>query len=278
VDDHLVHRGDGVFETLKCSGGALYQLDAHLKRLRASANAIGIAPPWDDQELTAIVLTTVREGGRMDCLVRVLVSRGPGGFGVDPRESREPQLYVATYAAQSQFMARFPGGAKVGISSIPAKPGPLVTIKTCNYLPNVLMKKEANERGLHFIVCLDSDGFITESFTENMLILTRDGRVVSPLDTQMLPGTTLQRVLAYAREEVAAGRLTAVAHEKLRPADVAAAAEVWIAGTTAHLTSVVEFDGTAIGDGKPGLVWARLAPRLDAEIAGDPVFRTPVGF
>lgn len=276
VDDHLVHRGDGVFETLKVTGGAIYQFGPHLDRLARSAAAIGIALPWSAEELRERTVDTIRAGGQRECLVRLLVSRGPGGFGVDPRESRAPQLYIAVYPAQAPFMQRVPGGARVGVSAVPAKPDPLVTIKTCNYLPNVLMKAEANARGLHFIVSLDHDGFLTESFTENVLILTADRRVVSPLPGQMLAGTTLQRVLALAQGLVDEGALAAVQHARLRPADVTAAAEVWVAGTTAHLTAVVEFEGRPVGDGTPGPVWRRLAPVLDHEIAHDAAQRTQV--
>ena len=276
VDDHLVHRGDGVFETLKCAGGGIYQLGPHLDRLFRSAEAIGLTPPVDRNGVEAAVLATVRAGGLRDCLVRVLLSRGPGGFGVDPAESREPGLVVVTYPAQKPFMERNPGGARVGISTIPCKPSFLAVIKTCNYLPNALMKAEANRRGLHFVVSLDTDGSLTESFTENLFILTRDLRLVVPQDTQMLSGTTLQRALELARPFVGAGGLKGIESARLRPEDVWGAREVLIAGTTAHLTAVVEFEGRPIGDGKPGPWHARLSPLLDADIAGNPAQRTAV--
>lgn len=169
-----------------------------------------------------------------------------------------------------------PGGARVGISCFLCKPSFFATIKSCSYLPNALMKAEANRRGLHFVVSLDTDGSLTESFTENLFILTPDLRLVVPQDTQMLSGTTLQRALELARPFVGAGGLKGIESARLRPEDVWGASEVLIAGTTAHLTAVVEFEGRPIGDGKPGPWHARLSPLLDADIAGTPAQRTAV--
>ena len=81
VDDHLVHRGDGVFETFKCLRGRLYNLDAHLRRLEASARAIELRLPWSQAEMVELIVQTVRAGGRRDALVRLLFGRGPGSLG-----------------------------------------------------------------------------------------------------------------------------------------------------------------------------------------------------
>jgi branched-chain amino acid aminotransferase len=276
VDDHLVHRGDGVFETLKCAGGGLYQLDAHLERLFRGAEALGLRPSVDRNEAAAIVVATTRAGERPDCLVRVLVSRGPGGFGVDPAECPHPGLYVATYPGPPPFMTRCPTGARVGLSTVPVKPSLLAVNKTCNYLPNVLMKAEANRRGLHFVIGRDADGSLTESFTENLFLLDAEGWLVVPEAEQILAGTTLERALALAAPFVAAGELAGLRRARLHPKDVWQAREVFIAGTTAHLTAVVDFEGRPIGNGRPGPWHARLAPLLDADIAGNAALRTPV--
>ena len=75
VDDHLVHRGDGVFESFKCVEGSIYNLDAHLDRLTCSAEAIGLAVPYTRSRLVQIIVETLRAGGQRDALIRLLLSR-----------------------------------------------------------------------------------------------------------------------------------------------------------------------------------------------------------
>jgi branched-chain amino acid aminotransferase len=84
ADDHLVHRGDGVFEVIRCIRGRMYQLEAHLDRLDASASAISLGCPFGRDDLRELVLRAVKAGGEMECLVRIVLSRGPGSFTANP--------------------------------------------------------------------------------------------------------------------------------------------------------------------------------------------------
>ncbi len=84
LDDHMVHRGDAVFEAFRCIAGAFYNLDAHLNRLQESAAEIRLRPPLPRARLLAALRAAVRAGGRRNCVVRVFFSRGPGSFSVNP--------------------------------------------------------------------------------------------------------------------------------------------------------------------------------------------------
>ena len=97
VDDHLVHRGDGVFESFKCVEGSIYNLDAHLDRLTCSAEAIGLAVPYTRSRLVQIIVETLRAGGQRDALIRLFLSRGTGTMGIDPSACSGEQLYVVVY-------------------------------------------------------------------------------------------------------------------------------------------------------------------------------------
>ncbi len=267
VDDHLVHRGDGVFETIKCVGGALYGLDRHLGRLERSAAGIGLALPWGRPALHRVVAATVRAGGRADALVRVLAARGPGGMGVNSSECPAPQLYVVAYRLPPPFMAAHPGGARAASSSIPVKPGPLATIKTCNYLPNVLMKQEAVDRGVDFVFAFDEEGLLAESATENAGIVTGDGALLVPEEGRILPGVTMGRVLELAAPVAGRPPLKAVRRARIDRAAVAAAAEILVFGTTPDVTAVVAYDGRPVGAGSPGPAWSLLSGLLLRDIA-----------
>lgn len=238
VDDHLVHRGDGVFETLLYRGGRLYNLQAHLQRLTHSATTLGLALPLPQDGLAELIAGVMQAAGRDHALCRVLLGRGPGGFGVDPAECPEASLYIIAYPAPAPFMERVPEGARVVYSRIPPKSGGLAQVKTCNYLPNVLMKAEATARGAHFVLGLDTDGFLTESYTENFAAVDAAGTLVIPPATHHLPGTTLQRVSELARQT---GMTVCV--RPLRPEDLAEMRELLIVGTTAYVTSVTWLEG-----------------------------------
>jgi branched-chain amino acid aminotransferase len=278
LDDHLVHRGDGVFEAFKCVKGRIYNLNAHLARLADSAGSIFLQLPADPATLTRLILETVGAGKHPDCTVRVFVSRGPGGFSVSPSQSPASQLYIVAGKLGLPFMQDHPAGARARSSLIPVKPPPFSSIKSCNYMPNVLMKHEAETWGVDFTVSFDENAFLGEGATENAGIITRDGRLLFPLLDRVLKGTTMLRVAELARDEVKAGALKAVAFEHITRQAVAEAAEMILVGTTIDVVAVIEFDGQAIGNGKPGPVATRLNALLGRDVLENKAMQTDVGF
>ncbi len=274
IDDHLVHRGDGVFETLKCVRRAAYELEAHLNRLTRSADAIGLAWPGGLAELRERTLQTLAAGGQSDCLARVMLARGPGSLGVSPYDSPTPALYVIAYASSPPFMKLHPGGARVRRSLVPAKPARYATIKNCNYLPNVMMKRESVDWGVDFTVGFDEDGCMTEGATENVGIVTRAGELLFPRMAGVLCGTTMLRVMQLAQTLVASGELTRVAFSDIREEDVRSAAEMLFVGTTVNVVSVRSFEGAAIGAGVPGPVGTALGALIERDAEENESLRT----
>ena len=271
LDDHIVHRGDGIFETCKCTGWAVYNFEAHLGRLFEGARELELRIPWAREEIKRICGAVLRAGGHGDALLRILVSRGPGGHGANPYECPAPQLYVLAKAASVPFMVAHPDGASVGISRLPQKPGMFARVKSVNYLPNALMKKEAVDSGCDFMVGLDEAGFLTELPTESLLVVTNDGVLAGPRPEHVLPGTTARRVMDLAREELAAGGALAKLVREVRecdlsPADAREARELLVVGTTPNVAAATTFDGQPVGNGRPGPVQAALDARLVADM------------
>ena len=262
ADDHLPQRGDGVFESLKCLKGQLYNAEAHLRRLENSALGIGMEPVCSTVEMLELVCATIRAGGRKDCLIRILVSRGTENMGIDPALCNGPALYIIVY----RYSARIENGtlkpARAGISSVPVKPPAQATIKTCNYLPNVLMKQEANRRGLDFVISLDPNGNLGEGATENFGILTQNNELLMPTPEFILSGTTARRALDLAQALVKKGTLRAAEMRDIPPALAATAKEIFIFGTTTDVTPVIEWEGRPVGDGKPGAIAKELLALL----------------
>lgn len=274
-DDHLVHRGDGIFESMKCVDGAVYNLDAHLQRLQRSAYSVGIIYKHGIDAIRATVLDCLKAAGQRNCSVRVIVSRGPGGMGVAPSESKGAVLYVLVYGAGRPFMELHPTGATLRKSRVPVKPPVFATAKTCNYIPNALMKAEAETWDVDFMVGVDAHGHITEGATENVGMVSKKGRLVfPPLDT-ILAGTTMLRVSELAQALLADGRLKGVVFRPIREEELYEAQEILVVGTTLNVASVVVYNGRRVGDGTPGPVGQALDELMAIDTKTNAALRTP---
>ncbi len=276
VDDHLVHRGDGVFEAFKCIGGSIYGLERHLDRLERSARGIFIDLPCDRGTLTRIIRATVRAAGARDAMIRLFVSRGPGGFSTNPYECPASQLYVVCSRFQPTPTERYEKGVTLKSSHVPIKKAYLANMKSCNYLPNVLMKKEAEDAGVDYTVSIDDEGFLGEGSTENIGIITRDREFLVPRFDRVLRGTTITRVMELAAELVNRGQWARIGEADITPAQAHEAAEILVFGTSFDILPVVRYDDRPIGDGRPGPWGARLLELLRADMAGCDEMLTPV--
>lgn len=259
-DDHLVHRGDGVFETMKFVDGKLYQLEPHMERMQRSCAAIYMTPPCDWDAIRQIVLDVARAGGKPTGMVRVLIGRGPGGFGIYPSECPETSLYVVAYDMHPKSEAVYEKGVTAFKTSIPAKQSYLATIKSIDYLPNVLMKREAEEKGYDFPFCFDENGLLAEGATENVCMVDHDGKLVIPEFTNALAGTTLMRAVDLIKGEMSVVFRGISEHELLE------AREIIIVGTTGDAIPVVRFNGKPIHDVRPGPVAKRIRELLKADL------------
>jgi branched-chain amino acid aminotransferase len=269
VDDHMVHRGDGVFESFKCLRGNIYNLNDHLARLQRSCDALGIAMPVTEKELADIIVQTVRAGNQPDSLVRLLVSRGQGTMGINPYDCFHPEFYIVVDELNKPESGELSGGVRMAVSNIPIKPGIFAQVKTCNYLPNVLMKKEAVDLGVDFTVSLDESGNLAEGATENIGIVTHSKELFMPPPDRVLAGTTAKRAMEFAKQLKAEGLLSDAAYRPISLEMVHSASEVHVYGTTLNITPVTEFEGRSVGEGGAGPVAKRLFEMLKEEMVPD---------
>lgn len=261
IDDHMVHRGDGVFEAMKAVSRGVYLLHEHLERLYTSAAKIAIKPPYSLQEMKAIILETLRVADKDHVLIRLYLSRGPGNFSVNPYDSIAPQLYIVITKLIPPTSEKYTKGLVIGKSYIPSKSSWMAQVKSCNYLPNVLMKKEAVDRKLDFVIGLDDDNNFTESATENVMIVDKSGVIVYPLLDNILKGTTMVRACELAEENG-----MKVVSRPISLDDIQSAREIMITGTSLNILPVVKFENVNIGDGKPGPIAKQLNEWMLADI------------
>ena len=253
--DHGFLYGDGVFEGIRVYGGRVFRLDDHVERLYRSAAGIELEVPMTAPLLRDVILETVRRSAFDEAYVRVVVSRGAGDLGIDPRKCARGSIFVIADRIAVYPKQKYENGLRVITSSIRRqRPDSLNSqIKSLNYLNNILAKQEATRAGADEAIMLNDAGYITEATADNVF-LVRSGEVATPpVHLGLLEGVTRKVVLDLARQ------MGLPAHERvLVMQDVYGADEVFLTGTGAELVPVVEADGRRIGDGRPGPIFQRL--------------------
>ncbi len=255
VDDHLVHRGDGVFEALKVVDGKVILLDQHLERMSLSAQVLGLPLYKDLSSMKEIILQTVASSGISHSILRVFLTRGCGSFTPNPYDTHGSNFFVVVTKWQALPEVMYENGVKVGRAKTPVKESWLAQIKSCNYIPNVMMKKEAVDRGLDYAVAFDQDGFLAESATENMVIVNKDGVLLRPKLHNILRGTTMIKAFELAKD------ICDTREASITEADIFAAREVMMMGTTLDILPVTQYEGKPIGNGKVGPLARELRKR-----------------
>jgi branched-chain amino acid aminotransferase len=258
VDDHLVHRADGVFEYILFRDRGIIDLNAHLDRLRRSARALEITLPCPAEHLRDVLVAVAAASGRDDGALRVLLSRGQGGFGLDPAECPAPGLYVIAHAAAPVPESLFARGASACRSRIPAKAALFAGIKSTNYMSGILMCLEAAHRGVDYSLSFDDDGCLAEAAQANVALVDAAGVLVVPEFRNALIGTTIRKageLIGLALPHVRVQRRT-VPEEELF-----AARELMLLGTVHECLPIVRYEDRPVGTGEPGPV-ARALRRL----------------
>lgn len=256
LDDHLVHRGDGVFETMKFKNRKLYLLKEHIERLKRSAKAIYLEPPCAWEEIYSLVLEVAATTQEKDGVVSLFMGRGPGGFTPDFRECPESSLYIVVRKYPYKPESFWEKGVTAFKAETPAKQCYLAKVKTVDYLPNVLMKREAILKGYDFPLCFDEKGFLAEGATENVIMVRENGEIVVPELSNALAGTTMMRALELLKHEIS------ITFKPIREEELYEAREIILLGTTLDAVSVVRFNDKPIFDVRPGPLSKRIRALL----------------
>jgi branched-chain amino acid aminotransferase len=256
VFDHGLLYGDGVFEGIRAYNGRVFRLDQHLRRLYRSARAITLEIPLDAAHMQAAVLETLRANGLRDAYVRLVVTRGVGDLGLDPRKCPNPTVFIIATKITLYPESAYTQGLQV-ITASTRRIGPESlnpTIKSLNYLNNILAKVEANLVGAPEAIMLNGKGYVAECTADNIFAV-RDGRLLTPPTAAgALEGVTRACVMDLARD------LKFPAEERdLTTYDLYTADELFLTGTAAEVVPVVKLDARPIGSGKPGPWTQRLS-------------------
>jgi branched-chain amino acid aminotransferase len=272
VFDHGLLYGDGVFEGIRAYNGRVFKLKEHIDRLFCSAKAILLEIPMTPAELMKATVATIRANKLRDAYIRLVVTRGVGNLGLNPRSCKAPtviiiagkiQVYPAELYARGMEIVTVPTVRNLHSALNPA-------IKSLNYLNNILAKIEANNAGVEEAVMLNSEGFVAECTADNLFIIKNGELFTPPLSAGALYGITRGTVM-----ELVAQTGMKVTEPNLTRYDLFNADECFLTGTGAEIMPVIKIDGRLIGTGKPGLHTSKLIGAYKALVhsTGEPIYK-----
>jgi branched-chain amino acid aminotransferase len=264
--------GDGVFEVLRTYRGHPWRLEEHLGRLALAARRVGIAVPISNARWIAEVHAVLAmRPGDADSVLRLALTRGAGPPGLDPSPATVPTRLTLATSLPTLSPELYRRGLRAALTTVDrATPRAgmlsLAGVKSSNYQLHILALRDARGRGFDDALLLSSDGALIESTGANVFLVA-DGRLRTPsLESGALDGITRAGVLSIARES---GIPTSC--ERLGPADLWTADEVFLTSSVREIVPVVQVDEHEVGDARPGLFTRRLhaAYRACTPLAGD---------
>jgi branched-chain amino acid aminotransferase len=259
VYDHGLLYGDGVFEGIRVYAGKVFRLREHIERLYESARHIYLEIPLSREQLTEAVLDAVRVNAKTDGYIRLLVTRGAGTLGLDPRKTTDPQIIVIVDDISMYPPELYENGLEIVTASTIRNHHNALNprIKSLNYLNNIMGKIEAIRAGCLEAIMLNHNGEVAECTGDNIFLVKRGVVRTPPPDAGILEGVTRNAVIELARAaNIPVQECTLTRH------DVYAADECFLTGTAAEVIPVVKCDGRVIGSGKPGPISRQLRERF----------------
>lgn len=271
VFDHGFLYGDGVFEGIRAYNGRVWKLSEHLDRLYESAKGIMMEIPLAWKEMEQAVVETCRRNNLRDAYIRLVVSRGAGDLGLDPRKCPKPCVVVIADKISLYPEEAYTKGMKIISVSTVRNPNQSLTVrlKSLNYLNSIMAKIQAVHLGYPEVLMLNSEGYVTEGTGDNVFII-KNGTVITPAPhLGILKGITRQVAM-----EIAAELGYPVKEDTFILHDVYTADEAFLTGTGAEIVPVVEVDGRKIGNGTPGEITWKIIKRFRERTVteGTPIF------
>jgi branched-chain amino acid aminotransferase len=195
VFDHGLLYGDGVFEGIRAYQGIVFKLTEHVARLFQSAHAMMLEIPLTKEAIIEAVLETLRKNKMKDAYIRLVVTRGVGDLGLDPRKCPKATVIVIPGAIILHGNEAKEKGITALISWVRRHPVDATSheIKSLNYLNSVMAKIEANAAGADEAICLDKNGFVAEGVGENIFIV-KNGKMFTPRQTCGKAGSRSHRI------------------------------------------------------------------------------------
>jgi len=260
VFDHGLLYGDGVFEGIRSYNRLVFKLEEHIDRLFESAQSIMLDIPVSRQQMVKAVIATLKENNFKDAYIRLLVTRGEGDLGLDPRKCKGNATVVIITDKIALYPDKFyhQGLEIITVPTVRNLPEALnPQIKSLNYLNNILAKIEAVNAGFDEAIMLDSLGYVAECTGDNIFIAKRDHLYTPPQCMGTLRGITRDTVLEISRKDKIPVHEHVITRHEVYISD-----ECFLTGTAAEIIPVVKVDGRVIGSGRPGKLTLKLMKKF----------------
>ncbi|HZH42033.1 MAG TPA: branched-chain-amino-acid transaminase [Gemmatimonadales bacterium] len=261
VFDHGLLYGDGVFEGIRAYGGRIFRLGEHIDRLFASAKSIWLDPGMTPADMRKMVEEAQDKSGIRDSYIRLVITRGTGDLGMDPRKCEKPTVFCIVDTIALWSKERYERGLTCITAATPIshKENLSPRVKSLNYLSHILAKIEGIAANVDEVIMLDSSGFVAEASGMNLFCARRGVVKTPPPYSGILRGVTRDAMIEMARDAN-----YEVVEEPLNRYDLYSADEVFLTGTAAEIVAVTKLDGRVIGNGQSGPVVADLGRRFRA--------------
>ncbi len=264
VYDHGLLYGDGVFEGIRAYNGKVFLCKEHIDRLYEGAHYVNLEIPISKEDMVKALNDTIKANELTDAYIRLLVTRGTGDLGLDPRKCDKATVIIIAASIALYPEELYQKGLDIITSAVPAVHGEALNprVKTLNYLNNIMAKMEAIRAGKLEAIMLNHQGFVAECTGDNIFII-KNGILKTPsVYSGILEGCTRNLVINLAKE---AG--LAVEETNLQRYDLYTADECFLTGTGAEVIAVIDIDGRKIGTGKPGSITQDMLKRFRDYIA-----------
>jgi len=258
IEDRGFQFGDGIYEVIRTYHGRPFSLDAHLARLDRSARALNLTQPYSRADWTQHVLEGIKRAAYPEAKVYIQITRG-----VAPRDhaySDDATPTVVMTVREFHPLDRSIQATGVDAMTTEDIRWGRCDIKSVNLLANVLARQQVKHAQV-FEAILVNAGFVTEGAVSNVMVVQRGTVVTAPEGPRILSGVTRAVVLELALNEG-----LPVREQFVSQADLYAADEVFLTGTTVEVLAVVRIDGKTIGDGRPGPITQRLAASFTSRV------------
>lgn len=267
VFDHGFLYGDGAFEGIRAYSNVVFRLREHIVRLYETCHTMMIDIGLTQDEMIQAVVATIKANGLSDAYIRLVVTRGDGDLGLDPRKCKgRPNIIIIADKIVLYPEELYKSGLQiVTVPTVRNHPEAInPQLKSLNYLNNILAKIEANNAGVPEAIMLDGSGYVAECTGDN-IFMVKDGELKTPIQGR-LRGITRDAVMQLAGKSGLKVMETFITRHELYNAE-----EVFLTGTAAELIPVVKIDGRAIGNGKPGVTTLKLLDLFHEAVRKDGV-------
>jgi aminodeoxychorismate lyase len=233
--------GDGLFETVRVANGKTFRFAQHLERLMRGADFLKIKPPFTPKELEKFAAQLIEQNQISEAILRVALTRGPGGRGYSPKNAGSPTLAITLHPLPPQNEDEPLQWSLITSSfRIPASDA-LSSFKTTSKILNVLARAEAEDKGEDEALLLNTNGEVAETAGGNLFWVYQDKICTVPSGRGVLPGITRAIVLEICRSLGLETNRRVIKPKHLRNAE-----GLFVTNSALGIVPVAAFDGEPV--------------------------------